>query len=56
MPIANLKQTPIENIAFEFLQANTIYPANDPIWEKIKQILFNSAKEEIEKSKECLSL
>ena len=51
MPIANLKQTPIENIAFEFLQANIIYPANDPIWKKSNRFFLTQQKKKSKNQK-----
>ena len=55
IPLTDLKITPVQNVSLEFLQANTIYSEQDPIWHKIKPILIDTAKEEIEKVKTNLS-
>ena len=47
--LKDLKVTPVKNVSLEFLQANTIYAEQDPIWIQIKPYLISTAKEEIEK-------
>ena len=49
IPLKDLKVTPVKNVSLEFLQANTIYAEQDPIWIQIKPYLISTAKEEIEK-------
>lgn len=49
IPLKDLKVTPVKNVSLEFLQANTIYAEQDPIWIQIKPHLISTAKEEIEK-------